>query len=305
MKYVFALALMLMAASAQAQLIAPRGSKATLQVEYLYTADGRSGKRNGNDTIEEWKVRRVVNLTAHYVAEEPTSIGVLHSEPDQQAALQTKTNQAQAFGKKMVPTFSDMMKIAERCGEDEACIEKAVVDYGNRMNLEDVQARKAEATAIFKTDGPRYQLWRQTAQSGTYEVDELTSRQIFEIGCTLAKPCKRTVTRRGKGPIKPPPGGEAGGASLLEIDGVKQDLAAKMPIPLSELLVETKVESNIPDDDFEAPPLHPVQLMKNVQTLTLAIEGGKLPATGTATVKQPGTGAEGGTYTIKWTFKRQ
>lgn len=300
MKHVFALVLFAMTTSAQAQLLAPRGSKATLHVEYLYTADGTSGRRNGTDAIHEWKVRRVMNLTAHYTAEEPAAIGVLHQSEAQTAALDKKVNQAQAFGRKMEPTVNDMMKIMDRCGENEACIEKAVAEYANTMNVDEMRANQAQATAMFKPDAPRYQLWKPVSQSGTYEVDELTTFQVFEIGCTLTQVCKRTVTTRGKGTLPP-----SDSASLLEIDSAKPDLAAKMPIPLQELKVESKVVSNVPDDDFQVAPLLPVRLLKDAQTLTLAIADGKLPASGTTSIKSKGTGAESGTLTVKWTFKRQ
>lgn len=304
MRFAFALLLLSITVSAQAQLLVPRGTKGILEVQYLYTAQGNSGRGKGVDSIDEWNVRRVLNLTAHYVAEEPGAIGALHQSGTQTAALNKKVNQAQAFGKKMEPAVADMMKIAERCGEDEGCIEKAITDYGNQMDLKEMQARKGEAAAIFNQGAARYQLWRLTAQSGTYEVDELTTRQVFEMTCTQTQVCKRTVTRRGKGPIPAPPAGSLDSASLLEIDSTNKDLAAKMPMPLRELAVETKVQSTIPDDDFQPGPNFPMLLFKNVDTLTLAITSGQLPASGTHTIRNTGKGAESGTTTVKWTFKR-
>jgi hypothetical protein len=304
MRILIAALLLSLAASAQAQLLAPRGAKATLQVEYLYTAAGTSGSANGG-AIDEWNVRRVVSITAQYVAEEPMAIAALH-RPDatQQAAMNTQQAQVQGFARKMEPTMADMMKIMERCGEDEACISKAISDYGNQMDLKEVQARKAEGQAIQKPGAPRYQLWKQVSQSGTYEVDETTTRQVFEMTCTRTQVCKRVVTTRGKGAVPPPPGGSVEGASLLEVDSVKKDMEAKMPVPLQGLKVESKAQSNIPDDDYQAEQTLPVRILKGAESLTLAIPGDALQAAGTKTIKGTGAGAESGTLTVKWTFKR-
>ena len=304
MKYAFALVLLTLTSAAQAQLLVPKGSKATLQVQYLYTAEGNSGRDKNVDAIDEWKVRRALNLTARYVAEEPTAIGVLHQSETQTAALNAKARQAEDFGKKMEPTYADMMKIAEHCGDDESCVEKAISEYANKMDLKDMQARKGEASAIFKVDPPRYQLWKVTAQTGSYEIDELVTRQVFEMTCTQMKVCKRTVTRTGKGAIPAPPGGAVDSASLLEIDSVGKDIAAKMPMPMRELPTKTNVQSSIPDDDYQAAMSLPMHQFKNADTLTLAITSGQLPASGTKTIKNTGKGAESGTLTVTWTFKR-
>jgi hypothetical protein len=304
MKYAIALLLLSITASAQAQLLVPRGTKATLEVEYLYIAEGKSGRPNGTDDLDEWKVRRVVNVIAHYVAEEPGAIGVLHkADPAQKAALDNTAARAQAFGKKMEPTVADMMKIAERCGEDEACVEKAITEYGNKMDVKEMQGRKAEGEAIFKPGAPRYQLWKVTAQSGSYDVDEFTSHQVFEMTCTRAKACKRTVTSRGKGPI---PASSLVGASILEMDGAKKDIAAKMPMPLlRDLSIDTKVQDTLPSDDNRSELNLGMRMFNLAQDLTLAVPSGALPASGTVTVKDTGRGAESGTLTVKWTFKRQ
>lgn len=305
MRFAFALLLLSITVSAQAQLLLPKNAKATLVVEYVYVAEGTSGKRNGTDSISEWKVRQAMNITAQYVSEQPVAIAVIHqAEPAQQASLDKKVSQAEALGAKMQPTVSDMMAIADRCGEDEGCIERAVAEYSKTVDVKALRERNAEAQAFAKPDAPRYQLWKLTAQSGTYEVDELTTLQVFEATCTLKSVCKRTVTRRGKGPIPRPPGGNVEGTSLLEIDSVKKTIAARMPVPLAELAVDTQVQSNIPDDDFKPAPVFPQNLLKSSETLMLAIDSGALPATGTTSIKKNGRGAESGTLTIKWTFKR-
>ena len=306
MRYAFVLLLLSLAVvPAHAQLLAPRGAKATLEVEYLYAAAGASGRRNDTDTLDEWKVRRIVNITAQYVAEEPMAMGVLH-KPDasQHAAIDTQQKQIQDFSQKMAPTVADMMQIADRCGEDEACVEKALTEYGNQMDVKEMQARKEEGEAIFKPGAPRYQLWRLTSQSGSYEIDETITRQVFEMTCTRTKVCKRTVITRGKGAIQPPPGARVEGTSLLEVDSARKDIATKLPVPMHPLKVESKVETSIPDDDYKAEQILQMRVLGRAESLTLAIPGNALQASGTATIKDTGHGAESGTLTVKWTFRR-
>ncbi len=62
---------------------------------------------------------------------------------------------AASASQKMAPMASDMMKIAEKCGEDEGCIERAVMAYSSGLQMtpelksagEDVKAAKPTATA--------------------------------------------------------------------------------------------------------------------------------------------------------------
>jgi len=292
------------AATAQAQLLVPQGAKGTLKVEYLYTADGKKGTENAGN-IEEWKVRRVINITANYVAEPPQVIGTLH-KPDatQQAAMDKQRTDVQAFAKKMEPTVNDMMKIAERCGESEACIEKAIAEYGNTMDASQIKADKKTADALVRPGESRYQRWRMLAMNGTYAIDELTSLQVFEMTCTRTKVCKRTVTTKGSGAVPQPTTGSVEGVSMIEVDSTGKDMAVMLPATLLPLKVDTVVQTSIMDDDTKSGPGFAKPMVKNQETLVVAIPGDSVTSSGTRTFKGTGYGAESGTLTVTWSFTR-
>jgi len=291
--------------AAQAQLLMPKGATGTLKVEYVYTAVGKSGTENGGN-IDEWKVRRQVAITANYVADPPQPIAALHkADATQQAAMDKQRTQTEAFVKAMQPSMQDMMKIVERCGEeDEECISKAVAEYGNSMDLNDVKAKKQMAEGLTKPGAPRYQLWRLKSQSGTYLVDELTSHQVFEMTCTRTKVCKRTVTTKGGGDIPQTPDRSVEGASMIEVDSVNKDLVVMLPAALLPLKVESVVQTTIQDDDVHGGAGIAMPLTRNQDPMTFTIPGNELSASGSKTIKGTGTGAESGTLTVNWTFTR-
>ena len=68
---------MALCAAAHAELLAPKGAKAQLTVEYVFTSSGKytTGKK---ERIDIWNVRRVVNMTAQYTADAPQAVAVLH-----------------------------------------------------------------------------------------------------------------------------------------------------------------------------------------------------------------------------------
>jgi len=303
MKSAIALLMVLSAATAQAQLVVPTGSKGTLKVEYVYNAAGRTGTESGG-AIDEWKVRRVINITANYEAEVPQPLGRLHKiEASQQASIEKKNRDVQAFAKKMEPTMNDMMKIAERCGESEACIEKAIAEYGNTMDKSEIEANKKTAAGLGKPDEPRYQMWRAKSQTGTYLIDELITRQVFEMTCTRTQVCKRTTTSKGSGDITQPAGRPIEGTTALEFDMVTKDLAVVLPSPLAPLKVENTATTSIIDDEVSAGS-HRSPKVPDFGPINVVIPGNELKASGTRTIKGTGQGAESGTLTVTWTFTR-
>ena len=304
MKIRIALLFVLSAATAQAQLFVPIGTKGTLKVEYLYTAAGKSGTENDGN-IQEWKVRRVINITANYVAEAPQVIGTLHKmDARQQAALDKQRTDVQAFAKKMEPTMNDMMAIAERCGESEACIEKEISEYGNKMDKSQIQADKKTVADLTRPGETRYQRWRSTSMNGTYSIDETTSLQVFEMTCTRTKVCKRTVTTKGGGALPQPGNGSVEGLAMMEVDSVAKDMALMLPGTLLPLKVDTVVQTSIMDDDTKGGPGFAKPMYKNQETLVIAIPGDSVTNSGTRTFKGTGHYAESGTLTVTWSFTR-
>ena len=144
------------------------GRKGALKVEYVFTSSGKyiTGKKEAIDT---WNVRRVVSMTAQYSANAPQAFGVLHQDDGKQkaemATLQAKTMSA---AKKLEPMQNDVMAMAAKCGitmdgpnvsaaeekAQEACMEKAAMEYGNTMEMTpEIKSAGADITAGNKNVG--------------------------------------------------------------------------------------------------------------------------------------------------------
>jgi hypothetical protein len=317
MKFAMAL-LVVCAVSAHAEVLVPKGAKGTLTVEYVFTSSGKytTGKREAIDT---WSVKRNVTMTAQYVADAPQAVSVLHQDDSKQkaemAAMQAKTASAQ---KKLEPMQNDMMAIAAACGitmdgpdvsaaeekAQEACVEKAVTNYGNNMQMTpEIKSAGADIAAVQKTlSGTRFQLWQSTSQSGTYSIDETISKQVFEMTCTETKVCKRVVTNKGGGAI---PGGKSASASMIEVDSTGHDMVLQLPMPAAPLPITRTVTTTMIDDDAKGGPTFASLWPSNGKPITVAIPADLKTVSGTQTTTIPGKQAEGGTLTVNWKFTRQ
>ena len=149
MKIAMALLLVMFTASTYAEVLVPKGAKGTLTVEYVFTSSGKytTGKKEAIDT---WSVKRNVTMTTQYAADPPQAFGTLHQDDGKQkadmATLQAKTMSAH---KKLEPMQNDVMALAAKCGitmdgaevsaaeekAQEACMEKAIAEYGNNVPM--------------------------------------------------------------------------------------------------------------------------------------------------------------------------
>ena len=95
MKHAIAWLLLPLAIAAHADVMKPKGGKAMLKVEYVFASAGARVSPS-KDNKRNWNARRVVTLTATYVAEAPMPFGALHDKDPQQQqdiqALQAKAN---------------------------------------------------------------------------------------------------------------------------------------------------------------------------------------------------------------------
>ena len=321
MKIATALLLVAFAASAHAELLAPKAARAELKVEYVYTSAG-SYIAPAKDMNNQWRVRRSVELTAQYSADAPQAMGTLHtSDPKQKADLANIEARTASAQRKLQPMAMDMMAIAASCGiamdgpdvsaaqekAQEACVEKAVSDYGNNMEMTpDIKSAGADIAAVNKAmENKRFQLWTVTSQSGTYSIDEEHHKQVFELTCTQTKVCKRDDIRKGGGAITAPPGGKSGGVSMVEVDTVNKEMVLALPVPLMPLGYKQTVTTTIPDEQSSTKDtVMPVWMMNAAKPVTVSIPGGVVNMSGTKTIPVEGAGAERGTITVKWQFKR-
>lgn len=307
MKYACALLMILFAASAQAQLIVPQGTKATLKVSYQFKSDGKV-VTPAKDRKSNWRVLRVVDITANYVAEAPQPFSALRKDdPGQKQDMASLQSKIAGVHETMQPTMNDMMKIVEQCNEEEDCISRAISAYGNQMDPATIKTGKAQVAAATRmATAPRFQMWKLTSQTGTYHIDEEVTRQVYETTCTDTIVCKRIEIRKGAGNIAPPVGGKRGdGASFLEVDSTKKDMMAMLPMPLAPLTYTRTTTTTIPDEtggtrkEVSGP-----WMLKGNQPEAVAIPGELRTVSGTQTYKVDGEEDAGGTLTVTWTFTR-
>jgi hypothetical protein len=310
MKKSVILGLALIAGSATgADLIVPQGTKATLQVNYQFKSSGKYAA-SGRERRADWNVLRDVTITAHYEANPPQPFGALHKDdPKQKKDIATMQTSIENMQTRMQPTMQDMMKIADKCGEDEGCISREIENYGKQMDPSIVKAGKEDAATIGKmaTD-TRFQMWRLTTMTGTYSVDERMNEQIFEMTCTETQVCKRSKTRSGAGNILPPPGFKSvEGTSMLEVDSRNKDMFVTLPMPLAPLPYTQTVTTTVPWDEGAGTTKEVSSgwMAKASEQGLVAIPGDLKTLSGTQTYKVEGHEEAAGTLTVKWTFTRQ
>jgi hypothetical protein len=286
--------------AAQAELLVAKGTKATLTVEYGYSAIG--AKKDKYDP-REWKVNRSLTLTAQFEAKKPQALAQLRAmEAGQLADAKDKQATAISAHKKMTPMMGDMMKIVEKCGENEACIEKEIEAYGNSMEMTpELTSAGKDIEKLSKVDGPRYQLWSLVSQRGTYSIDEFYKGQSGDPLC-LEKPqqrCRREETRKGAGDA-PAPSKKVAGSAQFEVDALKKDIVIMLPVAMAPLPCAREVKSDFPNEASGSS-----QCLSGVggsKPITVTIPGDLKQLSGTQQIKQEGAEGEGGMLTVRWTI---
>jgi hypothetical protein len=299
--WVIGLAL-LASGTAHAQLLVAKGTKATVTVEYSYSAVG--AKKDKYDP-REWKVTRTIQVTAQYAADKPQEMAQLRqAEASQLADLKSKQATAVSAQKKMQPMMSDMLKIAEKCGDDEACIEKAVESYGNSMEITpELKSAGQDIDKLGKTSGPRYQVWKAVSQKGTYFVDEYYRGQTADPAC-MEKPkqrCNREEWRKGSGEIPAPPGKGSASSSSWEVDAQKKDIVMMLPVPMMAGSYEREVKSDFPGES-SGKSTSLMQMQFDLKPITIVIPGDLKTLSGTQQIPANGAEGEGGVVNVKWTI---
>jgi len=304
-KLIIVLSGMAACGAAHADLLASKGAKGTLSVQYEYSA---TGKKADKYEPAEWRVVRTISLVVPMRAEQPLPGPTLRPmDAEQTVDLAKKQAAVKNLHTTMAPTMADMMKIAEKCDEDEACVEKAIREYSKTMDMATIDSAKADAATASKMGAPRYQLWQPVSQKGTYVIDESYRSQTSDPLC-MNKPkqiCSREETRKGGGDIPAPPGAKDTSAAMLEVDGQKKDVLIKLPIPLSALTYTSQVTSDHPEEKSGTSTGILPAMFGQQKSITAVVPGDLRSASGTQTFKMDGAGGEGGTLIVKWQFVLQ
>jgi hypothetical protein len=293
---VFVAALTALTVQARADVLAAKGAKGTLEVEYVFESSGKKADQNDS---REWRTKRTLKLTADLAAQAPGPYSSLH---DMNAGEKTDLNKTQAAAKsaqqKMAPTSDAIEKIMKKCGEDEACISREVQALGFSMQGDpQIESAKKDVAVATKQGAATYQTWRPTLQKGTYTIDEFAHNVLADPICPNLH-CTTDETRKGSGEVALPPGAKpeaAAGLSAVEVDSTGKTLTVVLPVPLFPLPYTETVKTNSPDKKsgtsqgmLRFPP-------NDLKPLKVALKGDGRDQSGTETLPVPE-----GTLTVRW-----
>jgi len=313
------------AAAWAADALAPAGTKATLSADYVYES---AGKTQDSHALQQWRVKRIVSLTAQLAAQAPSALPQTQAlDAGQLAELENKGNKAQAIATQMAPMMSDAHSIMLKCGEDEACLSREAQKMGAAMagtpKMATALQAKKDAEQALRPAAPRYQAWRPTLQTGRYAIEETLHRAYADPICHKLpqQRCTRDEQRQGAGDLALPATaqnpGSAAGFSAVELDAAKSVLTLKLPVPLQPLAYTETITSDEPDatHDTRTPkgpqakqmPFRAVVDGKLGQDkpLTVALKGGWRNQSGEQVHTVKGDAGAGGTLTVRWRFAVQ
>ena len=147
--------------------------------------------------------------------------------------------------------MADAMKIAERCGDDEACItrEALKMSQGVDMNSAAMKGARADVKAASAMPDARYQLFEPTTQTGMFSLDERLKEADRDPIC-MSRPagtCHKEVVVRASGDITLDGKTQTPATSMLEADLEKATLRFSLPLPYPVAVDET-VSTDKPDE---------------------------------------------------------
>jgi hypothetical protein len=298
---------------AQADLLVAPHTKGTLEVEYSYDS---SGQTKDLYDVHEWHVKRVVKITAQLAAGAVSPMPVMIAlDAKQQADLQASQTRTMASAaqaqQKMAPMMGDIQAIVDKCGEDEACIEKAVASYGMSQGMtpemESAKHDVADAAEASKPGAPRYQVWSATAQKGTYSIEEKVHLVDSDPICMEVPGGRCTIDTTGQGsgdtPAAPTPEAAAG-ISAIEVDSVGKTLMLRLPVPIGVLTYRETTTSDHPEHKTGV-TTESIRFPPEVKPVTASIKGDLRNQSGEQTIKLSGKAEDGGTLTVRWHFSAQ
>ena len=307
---------MTVAANAATDALAPPGAKATMTVDYLYTANGK--KTTGSDEFHEWKVRRSVNIVAELVAQKPTAVGTQGMDAEQTATLNKQVAQANKSAKQMAPMMAGAEAIVAKCGDDENCLEREAMKMGAAMagtkELDDNLKAGRETAAVMQPGAAMIQMWLGASQTGSYSIDESYRGVEADPRCVTKNRarCIYDMQRAGRGEIPAMPG-KLGGGGAVEVDLRRNLLALRLPAPLALPYLGTR-SNNRPLEAGEVSATQgptPYQLTFRTtadgnmsgKPMVVPLEGGWRSQSGEQVIQMQGERGEGGTLNVRWSFQ--
>jgi hypothetical protein len=297
--------------SAQAEIIYPKGAKATVTVEYSYQSAGERPERPSDPIATTWRAKRSVTVTATLAAQPPIGVPTLHKQDVQQKAAVADLEQR---SKKVMVQTAPMMDAAmaayEKCGDNEACLEREVKAMSGAVEQSDVKGARENvavmsAAAASMNDTPRYQRWEAVSQAASpYILDEKKNVRSREPGCmrNAKATCITQETIKGAGTL--PASNQ--GTAMFEVDSKTGDIALALPIPMGVLPATYTRTTDDPDLQPESKktqvvfPSLSVERAGSLRTPLMVPIKDLRTAAGTLTFPSKGEFDEAGTLTVKW-----
>lgn len=298
------------AAQAQTLLVAP-GAKGVLTVDYAFKSEGRVADKYD---LREWRTTRSVSISTNLEAAKPAPMSSVNvPEAGQQARTDRAVAQGEAIAQQMGGSMAQIQAAFEKCGDDQACLQRVTAQMTqNATSKSRSETRRVarETETAMKPEGARYQLWRGTAQKGSYTLSEEVKIRHADPICLEGpgKYCHRSEERRGEGPL---PAGARGSAAAThaEIDAQKQTLFLRLPVPMSPLPYTEIVTTDEPQHTKGKPSARlqsnkalDFRALRNLAPLTVALKGDWRSQHGELIVPVKGDGTDGGMLTVRWRF---
>lgn len=296
----------------------PAGARAVLTAEFSFKSEGRVADKYDS---REWRVLRSASLTSDLTAARPAEMSSVNApEAAQMAKTQRAAAQGDAIAAHMGTSMAGLQAAIEKCGDDDACIQKFATQLaatGAARPKEQTQRLARETEAALKPGALRYQLWKATAQKGSYSVSE-DLRIVHADPICVSLPgarCHRTEERRGNGALVVPAGiraADAAGFAHAELDAQKNTLSLRLPVPMGLLPYTETIVTDEPQGTHDhEPPKGPVRremdfrAVRDVAPFTVPLQGGWKNQAGEFTVRVKGDHGEAGPLTVRWRFAVQ
>jgi len=311
MKYVSLLLVVPLAMSAHAEMTYAKGTKATITVEYSYQSKGAKPETPSDPIATNWRASRSVTVTATLAAQPAIGVPTLHKqEAEQKAAVVDMQKRSQKVAEQTAPMMDAAMAAYEKCGDNEACLEREIKAMSGAVAQSDVKGARENvavmsAAAASMNDTPRYQRWETVSQAASpYAIDEEKNVRSRDPGCMrhVKATCITQETVKGAGNL---PASDRGTA-MFEVDSKNGDIALALPIPLGVLPATFTRTTDDPDLEAESkktqivfPSLSEDRAGSLRKPLMVPIKDLRTAA-GTLTFPAKGELDEAGTLTVKW-----
>jgi hypothetical protein len=247
----------LCAFAGEAHALAPSaaGAPATLVVTYELVGSGVDRPPSGEKNVT-WTFNNRFVVTTKMKAVKAQGVPSLHQiDAKKQAELDGAQSAAAKAAKDAEPMMAQAERIFEKCGDDEACIERETMKMAGSMDMDAAMkagqstAKAGEAATRAAANDGRYQSFGDGAQSGTYSIDETAHEAYFDAACSPKNEatCSIDTTVKGSGAMTAP-GGKATTTptAVIEVDYAAGTAILMLTMPGVGKATET-VKSGSPD----------------------------------------------------------